>query len=166
MKLLAISLLCFLLKLSSAYSYDIHSLRQLYYAAAVNKDSANKFQMVMRGLESNTDPIYMCYKGMANLMQANHSINPYTKIACFNKGKAMLEKAISADPKNIEMRFMRYGTQTNAPLFLGYSSNINADKLAIMNGWSTITDNDLKEKIRKYMMESNLCGTKEKLIFK
>lgn len=166
MKLLAICFLCFFLKLSSAYSYDIHSLRQLYYAAAINKDSATKFQMVMKGLESNIDPIYMCYKGMANLMQANHSINPYTKIACFNKGKAMLENAISADPKNIEMRFMRFSTQTNAPLFLGYNSNINGDKLVIMHGWSTITDMDLKEKIRKYMIESNLCGANEKLIFR
>ena len=78
----------------------------------------------------------------------------------------MLEKAIVSDPKNVEIRFMRFCVQTNAPYFLGYNNNISSDKLAIIKAWSPLSDLDLKEKIRKFMLTSNSCTNSEKIIFK
>ncbi|MBI2722364.1 MAG: hypothetical protein HYX39_09335 [Bacteroidetes bacterium] len=166
MRNLLFILFCLLLKPSISSNTDIYSLRKLYYEASDKKDSAKKFLLVMENLEVKANPLLLCYKGMANLIHAKHSYNPYTKFASFNKGKEMLENAVVSDPKNVEIRFMRYCVQSNAPFFLGYSSNLESDKSVIMKGWSALTDLDLKEKIRKYMLTSNSCSTNEKTIFK
>lgn len=166
MRIILFVLFCFLLQLSVAVNSDIHSLRKLYYEAAIKKVYAEKFLLVMEGLDVKTDPLLLCYKGMAHLIQAKFSYNPYTKLASFSKGKEMLEKAIVSDPKNIEIRFLRFCVQTNAPFFLGYSNNINSDKAMILAGWRYLTDLDLLEKIRNFMLGSNSCSDKEKLIFK
>ena len=166
MKIILFIVLSLQLKPCTATNSDIFSLRKLYYEASDKKDSAEKFLQVMENLDVNTNPLILCYKGMAYLIQAKYSYNPYTKLASFGKGKDMLEKAIVSDPKNVEIRFMRFCVQTNAPFFLGYSNNINSDKLAIMKGWSALIDLDLKEKIKKYMLNSDSCTSSEKTIFK
>lgn len=166
MRLIFLFFFCLLLKLSIAVAPDTYDLRKLYYYAAANKDSASKFLMVMENLDVKTDPLLLCYKGMANLIQANHSFNPYSKLAFFIKGKDMLEKAIMTDPKNIEICFMRFCVQTNAPFFLGYSMNINSDKLIIIKGWGKLLDLDLKEKIREYILTSSSFSPNEKIMFK
>lgn len=159
-------LLCILtLQLSFAFATDVVYLRQLYYEASTNKASAKKFLEVMERLQVETDPLLLCYKGMATLMQANYSYNPYNKLSYFNKGKEMIEKAVQANPNHVEIRFMRFCVQTNVPFFLRYSKNINDDKLLILNHWSTLTDLDLKQKIKVYMLDSKSCTAKEKLIF-
>lgn len=163
MKLLFFS---FLIQLSTGYAEDVLSLRKLYYEASVKKDSAKRFMDIMNKLEVESDPLLLCYKGMANLIQANYSFNPYNKLSYFNKGKEMLEKSIKEDPQNIEIRFMRFCVQTNAPFFLEYSANVNTDKAIILREWNEIQDKDLKEKIKIYMLESKACTTTEKLIFK
>lgn len=165
MKLIIITFISFFMSIVSVCAVDIQSLRQLYYEAASKKESAKKFLVVMEKMNVASDPLLLCYSGMANLIQANHSLNPYTKMASFNKGKDMLEKSITDDPTNVEIRFMRFCVQTNAPFFLRYNGNINEDKQVILKYWSSLTDTDLKEKIKKYMFESNSCTTAEKRIF-
>jgi hypothetical protein len=163
---------CFLLylflQLSFAHGSDFTELRRLYYEAASKKDSADKFLIVMGKLELETEsnPLLMGYKGMAHLIHANFSYNPYTKLASFSKGKAFLEGAIQKDPQNIEIRFFRFCVQTNAPFFLGYNGEVKVDKEIILKGWSQIPDIDLKEKIKVYMLESKACSTIEKSQFK
>ncbi len=166
MRILLLFFFCFKLITASAVSYDIYSLRQLYYEAAAKEESAKKFLSVMEKLDDKSDPLLLCYKGMAYLIEAKYSYNPSTKLSSFSKGKIMLEKAIVSDPKNVEIRFMRFCVQTNAPYFLGYNNNISSDKLAIIKAWSPLSDLDLKEKIRKYMLTSNSCTANEKIIFK
>jgi tetratricopeptide (TPR) repeat protein len=75
--------------------------------------------------------------------------------------KAALEK----DPKNIELRFFRFSTQSNVPALLNYSSNINEDKMILMNYLkinNSITDKDLYQRIKSYMLKSTYCSASEK----
>lgn len=99
MRILLLFFFCFKLITASAVSYDIYSLRQLYYEAAAKEESAKKFLSVMEKLDDKSDPLLLCYKGMAYLIQAKYSYNPGTKLSSFSKGKIMLEKAIVSDPK-------------------------------------------------------------------
>lgn len=163
-KLFFLSLL-FFWQLTVVFSADVAELRKLYYEAAGERRSADKFMKVMESLPVDSDPLLLSYKGMAHLIQANFSYNPYNKLSYFAKGKEMLENAISADPKNIEIRFMRFCVQTNAPFFLGYSDAISADRTFILQYWNTTADADLKERIKKYMIEFGKCSPKEKSLF-
>ena len=45
----------------------------------------------------------------------------------FTEGKALLEQAIAAYPKNIELRILRYFVQKEAPRLLDYYGNLDED---------------------------------------
>jgi hypothetical protein len=163
-----IYILLFLLvwRLPLAFSADVAGLRKLYYEATTDRNSADRFMQLMQEIPAGSDPLLLCYKGMAHLLLANYSFNPRTKLSFFSKGKAMLEKALSTDPQNIEIRFMRFCVQANAPFFLGYNRDLNKDKAVILNGWNEIKDPDLKLKIRNYLLECSACTEAEKSILK
>jgi len=58
---------------------------------------------------------------------------PTTKYKYFKKGKSMLDTAISSEPKNVELRYIRYIFQHQIPNFLGYDSNKEEDFEVIIN---------------------------------
>ena len=100
------------------------------------------------------------------MLQAKHTFNPYKKLAYFNTGKTWLEGAVKKDPENIEIRFMRFCIQTNTPFFLGYNNETIADKNMILKHFGKIQDQDLKHKIREYMVVSDYCSANEKALLK
>jgi hypothetical protein len=148
---------------ASARTPDITELRALYYSAPADRAAANRFFSIMESLPVQADPLLTCYKGMAWLLKANFSINPYNKWTYFNKGKELLEAALKRDPGNVEIRFMRFCVQTNVPSFLNYNSQINTDRTMVLKAWPKIEDNDLKQRIKKYMHEKGKCSAAEKL---
>lgn len=141
---------------------ELKELRALYYKAPCDKESADKFFVVMENMHGHPEPLMQCYKGMAMLLKAGNVINPYYKWAYFNKGKMLLEHAIKRDPQNPEIRFMRFCAQTNAPSFLNYSSNRNDDKELLLKAWAAIEDKDLKDRIKSYLLRSGYCNEREK----
>jgi len=105
---------------------DISYLRTLYSLGA---NSEAKAELLISKTENNTNSIMMGYNGAGKILMAKHYYNPISKLSSFNEGKEILEKAIQGDLYNPELRYLRLTIQTNVPSFLGYSSNINEDKL-------------------------------------
>ncbi|HEY0772227.1 MAG TPA: hypothetical protein VGD31_18025 [Sphingobacteriaceae bacterium] len=140
--------------ISSAQAADVAELRKLYYRANDSRKVADEFFEVMKGIKNTSEPILLGYKAMAHLMQAKFQFNPYSKMSNFTKGKDLLNIAINKDPGNIELRFMRFCAQANAPGFLGYKTHINEDKAIVLKKWKKCTDKDLKARIKNYMLTS------------
>lgn len=139
------------------------SVRDLFYRSSKSAVSADTLFEKFKNIKTSEDPFSMAYKGMSQLMICFHSYNPYTKFKYFLKGKESLEEAIRKDPDNIEYRFLRLSVQLNTPSFLGYSSNINEDKLAIFNGVKILKDKDLLERISNYTSTAKRLSTDEKI---
>ena len=146
-----------------AKSTDVKKLRLLYCQARENKQYAVKFLKALEGNDDKSDPLILSYRGLALLFEANFSLNPYRKFACFNKGKALLEQAVKKDPANAEIRFLQFCVQTNVPFFLNYNSKINEDKLLLLNCRSRINDEELKQLIKNSLIKSGYCNTEEKM---
>ncbi len=149
---------------NSVNTDKVLEIRTLYYQAYGNRAAADRFYKHMKA-NQNTEPIMMGYEGMAYLLQAKFAYNPYTKLTSFNKGKALLDKAILNGPGIIELRFMRYTVQNNAPSFLGYRGQLESDKAAIIKGWKS-SDKDLTGRIKNYMAVCKECSDKERGLFK
>lgn len=142
---------------------SLAQLRQLYYNAASNKAEATTFLEMMQAAKVDTpDPVITSYKGMAYLLQAKYAYNPYNKLSYFNKGKAMLDQAVTAAPQCLEARFLRLCVQTEAPAFLGYKDGITADRAMLLAEWKNITDADLKERIKRFLLRPGVCSDHEK----
>jgi hypothetical protein len=164
---LALLLLFWLISpLLYAASANVVQLRSLYYRANEDKQQAEVFYEKLKGVNEKSEPLLVCYKAMAFLMQAKHSYNPYQKLAKFRNGKNLLEQAIARDPANVEMRFMRFCVQTQVPAVLAYSDQLDADRTFIIKQWPSVPDADLKEKIRTFMLQYGQCSDSEKMCFR
>ncbi len=145
---------------------DLIKIRQLYYKASTNKTDAETFYNTLQATSVIDKVLIEGYKGMAFMIKANFAFNPYYKLNYFIKGKGLLDNAIDSDPKNIELRFLRFCVQTNAPIFLGYSGKIVDDKKEIRSGYTSLEDKDLKARIKEFMQSSKYCAKEEKAFFK
>ncbi len=145
-------------------SPGVSELRELYYKAPLSCESAKKFLATMETINTKADPILICYQGAAQVIQAKYVLNPYSKYSYFRKGRQLIEYAVRECPTNIEIRFIRFCVQTNAPFFLGYNKNIDEDKIQILRAWGVISDFDLKTRIRNYMIYCSNCTKNEKAI--
>ena len=140
----------------------LSELRKLYYQAAESSAASATLSRTLKAVDAASEPIFLCYKGAAHMMEAEYTLNPITKLSRFNKGKTAIEQAIARDPSQLEMRFIRFSLQVNLPAFLGYKGQIEADKKKLLAGVASINDKVLKENVVNYLIASKKC-TKEEI---
>lgn len=133
-----------------------------YYKEAAEKEKAA--EMLMERTENFTEkqPVLFGYKGAAHMLMAKYVGNPFSKMSHFNKGKKIFTAAIEEDRENIELRFLRYAVQSEAPGFLGYRDNIQEDKAMILAKLNDLEDTDLHRMISRYMLSSESLSEAEK----
>jgi hypothetical protein len=110
--------------------------------------------------ESNSYPntsLVNAYKGVCKTMLADYMYMPTSKLSYFNDGKADIEKAIGAQPKNPELRYLRLLVQLNAPFFLGYNDEIDTD----INFFTQHLSAYKLSKYWKLKFIENIVGTEE-----
>ena len=160
-------LLFLLLFISSSHTgfakeADLLEVRKSYYLAVESEVNLKAFENILINY-NNPDNTILGYIGMSFMLKAKYAWLPNYKMEYFNKGKNFLESAISNDPNNIELKFMRFCTQNNTPSFLLYKNNLASDKWYIIKSFSAILDNDLKLRISNYMLEENIQLTETDL---
>lgn len=160
MKLLVIIFTLFM-TWGSGNEPEVGLLRGLFYKSAGDKTAALKFSQVVAHIDQNSAPLLICYKGVAEMMQAKHGFNPFNKLARFNSGKMLIEQSIGKDPENLELRFLRLSIQSNLPAFLGYRSEIEVDKTKLITGVDQLKDIELKDKILSFLLASKYCTDAE-----
>lgn len=128
------------------FNPDVQNVRSLYFLSVESKENTKKLLSVVQPY-AHESMICKGYEGVAHMILAKHSYNPYTKLSYFNKGKDLLEDAIRRDSLNVELRYLRYNIQENAPFFLGYNNELREDRLFLINNLSRVNDEQLKKLI-------------------
>lgn len=132
----------------------INEVRVLFKQAVNDKNACTKLIGLLKPYNETDQPLLAGYKACATMVMAKYTINPFSRFNYFKTGKKLLEGSIAADPKNIELRFMRYSVQTNAPSFLNYTQNVADDKLFLQRNVVTLTDLSLKNTILSYLKKT------------
>ena len=92
--------------------------------------------------------------------------NPMEKLKYFRKGKQLLDESVKQQSANVEIRFLRFATQTKAPSFLGYTSNIDEDKIFILKNIGNYAKGpgnaDMSKQIAKFLIASGELSSGEK----
>ncbi|MGZ5220500.1 MAG: hypothetical protein ACXWC7_10485 [Chitinophagaceae bacterium] len=141
---------------------SIQEVRQIYQEAASGEKQCKKLVALLAPYTEKNNPLLAGYKGSATMLMARYADNPFTKLSYFKKGKKMVEKAIVADQMNVELRFLRFAAQTNAPSFLGYADDIETDKAFLLKSISQLRDPELRITIISYLKNSGALTTKQK----
>jgi len=162
MKRLLTITLFFYCMVSPAQELPIEDVRMLYQQAAVEKTACEKLINYLSPAEVETNPLLFGYKGSATMMMAQFVSNPFSKLSNFYKGKNMLDEAIQVDQENMELRFLRFAAQTEAPAMLGYRGEIEQDKKLILNSLPTSNDEALQQLIIGYLVKSEFLDKQEK----
>lgn len=142
---------------------DLAACRKMLDQSLDDKAAAERFYQALKSADED-DPSLLGFKAMSELMLCRHVINPLSKLAHFRKGKNMLEKAISLERQDPELIFFRMTTQRNAPAFLGYGQDLEADKqllLAYLKNNRAPADRELYDRIKKFMCNDASCSREE-----
>jgi hypothetical protein len=139
----------------------LHDLRRLFLQAGTQKDAAQKMQGLLTGVDTMAAPVMLGYRGASDMMQAKYAVNPLTKMKKFNEGRTWITNALNRDSMNLEVRFLRFTVQCNAPALLGYHDQVQIDKQFLMKYTATNADAELKGMIINYLTTSAVCTEDE-----
>lgn len=161
MKLL-ISFTLFLLISVFQKEPSLVQVRDTFAKASPEKESCKKLLVMLEPYNEHNNPTYFGYKAVGTMLMAKHTFNPFKKMSYFKQGRGMLDDAVTADPGNAELRFLRFVSQTEAPAFLGYREKVEEDKNFLMKSLPKITDPRLAKEIGKFLSSSDFVSDKEK----
>jgi len=130
---------------------NLLKIRKLFYQATEESESADLLNAMLTEPLTSSDLTLQGYKGVSFMLLAKYSYNPYTKIDYFIKGSSILDKAIEEDKENIELRFLRFTTQSEAPMILNYRSALSSDLTFIQTHVNNLNDFDLKNRINNFL---------------
>ena len=140
-------------------------IRSMYIKANDHEKTCKEMIALLKPYDEKNNPLFLGYKAGANMVMAKHAANPLSKLSWFNKGKKMLESAIKADNKDVELRCLRFGIQSNVPAFLNYKDDIARDKKFILQSYPHVKDPVLKKNIVSYMtMWGDLTAAEKALL--
>lgn len=141
---------------------ELMEIRSLYEESAKSKAAAEQLQKLLSEVNDQSAPLLVCYKGVAEMIQAKYAFSPVSKWSSFKKGKKLIEASVVRDTAGIEMRYLRFTVQTNLPGFLGYKANIEEDKRFLLKKLDSINDRTLKLNVVKYLSASEYCSEDER----
>jgi hypothetical protein len=114
---------------------------------------------------ANKSPINVCYLGVVQALKAKHAWNPYFKVKFLNDSEKTLQTAVSREPDNIEIRFMRFSIEHNVPGFVGYNKHLAADKDEMIRQlnkrYYATADHEVVVTIIKFLINSKRCTPHE-----
>ncbi len=153
-------------------AYDIEKIRLDYIAAVKDSKKAEIFYKELKEI-ANPDAIILAYLGSAEALRAKHAFNPINKLAYLKQGSNSLAKAVYAAPNNLEIRFLRFSLEHYVPSFLGYSKNLDVDRIKIIdllqhkNKTEGVSNNtSIKKNIINFLLETKRCTPDEILKLK
>jgi hypothetical protein len=139
-------------------------LRKQLVAAITSSKKTDSLYSVLTAVKPRT-AIVTGYIATLQALKAKHNWNPYYKIKYLSDAEKTFKQAVSAEPHNIEIRFMRFSVEHNVPGFLGYNKNLNADKTELLSQLShphNHGDDELVKTIIDFMIQSKRCTPAER----
>ena len=137
----------------SLLSQELPRVRSLFEKAAEEETASTELLELLEPIKLR-QPLLYGYKGAALMVSARYPVNPFKKLSRFNKGRKLLDAAISADSQAVELRFLRLAIQKNTPGFLGYSEDIRGDTRFLEKALPEVKDRFLAEQITIQLKEN------------
>jgi hypothetical protein len=135
-------------------------VRQKFLLAADDEDVATA---LVGSLKSCTDKsgIITAYLGATEALMGKHAFMPTSKYSWCKKAMADFENAVSKDPENLEIRYLRLAVESNLPSFLNMSQHIQQDKVKSLQLLKSSADKELNRKVATLLLDRKICTKSE-----
>jgi hypothetical protein len=139
---------------------DLKHIRNLLLICMNSSKTTDSLYKSLSAIKNRTGVI-TSYLATLSACKAKLSWNPYMKLKHLNSAEATYKTAVSTDPHNIEIRFLRFSVEHNVPGFLGFNKDLVADSREIITqldkrNYGT-ADKDLTVAIIKFLLQSKRC---------
>lgn len=111
--------------------YQPATLRRHYEQAAADKAAGERFYDLLANYNDG-NALVLGYKGAAQAIRARDA-SMFNKLSYAQDALRTFEQAVALDPKNPEIRFLRFSVESNLPAFLGLSPHVEEDKVLLLN---------------------------------
>ena len=111
--------------------YHPATLRRHYELAAADKAAGEKFYQLLADYKDR-DALVLAYKGASEAIRARDA-SMFNKLTYVQDAAKTFEQAVSIDPQNPEIRFLRFSVESSLPAFLGLSKHVDEDKEMLLN---------------------------------
>jgi helix-turn-helix protein len=143
---------------------NLHIIRKLLVTAINSSKTTDSLYNNLGSIKNRTSLING-YMGTLQALKAKHTWNPYYKIKYLNNAEKTFKNAVTGDPSNIEIRFMRFSVEHNVPGFLGYTKNLVDDRTEIIKQIGrkhySSADAALVKTIITFLIDSKRCTPAE-----
>ncbi len=144
---------------------DLETVRQDYRKASESEEVTKTLYDGLTAIGKNDDPVLVAYKGAVTTMMAEYAQGIKDKKSFFKEGRELLEYAIAAEPKNVEIRCIRLSVQENVPKITGYHKNKDEDKQFILDNYSSMQDDSAKKFVKGYASGSDSFTEADRQLF-
>lgn len=111
---------------STAAQPSLSELRTLYLSAVENRTKSQEFMSYMNSVKHD-DALMRAYYASAVALVSKHASGPMEKMKHLKIADKAFEEAVAKNPRDAEVRFLRFSVQLHLPHFLGYSDDLEAD---------------------------------------
>ncbi len=143
---------------------DLESIRKAFHQAVMDEEQSRSFHQLFSS-EVDYPPSLTAYQAVSEAMLARVLWNPFSKLSQIHKYQKKMEMAISSDPDNIEIRFLRIAIEYNLPAFLGMSEHVEEDLSLIVSNMASVSqlnvDPDYGRYIFYFIESTQLCSEDE-----
>ena len=102
-------------------------IRTAYRTSLSNNNHLTHFESLCKS-HCQTDALAKAYYATALALRARASISPPNKLSLANQAESLMNTAASAQPQNLEIRFLRYSFEYGTPSVLNMKKNMTQDK--------------------------------------
>lgn len=153
----------------STAQVNLTQARSMYLGMKDNKCNSLELSKKFENSQPK-DALLKAYYGASTAAAPECLGNPVEKIKYFRKGKSLLDESAKQQPTNVEIRFLRFATQTKAPSFLGYKDNIQEDKVLILKNMAEYakvpSNKEMAGHMASFMLDSGELTSAEKTSLK
>ncbi|MBN1300705.1 MAG: hypothetical protein JW995_05780 [Melioribacteraceae bacterium] len=147
----------------------IEKLRVTYYSGVENEDYIDSLKTIITknfGENISRYPaLILAYHAGIEALKSKHSFWPFTKMTYLNDSMDIFEKAITNEPENLEIRFMRYSILYFVPGILGYESEEQNDLEKVyqllLNQNYSVVDFGLQKGMAEFILQSGSLNETE-----
>ncbi len=142
---------------------DLSEVRKMYVDASKSKVSADAFLAKVKSIpDADADKKLVAYKGCAIALQGKFASKIKEKKKFLTKGALLVDGAIKAEPKDVELRMIRLSIQETLPLIItSYRKNIKEDKDFILANYKSL-EPEMEAFVKNFIQQSESFSSDEK----
>ncbi|CAN5914056.1 hypothetical protein BH24BAC1_BH24BAC1_31160 [soil metagenome] len=152
---------------ASESPFLLSKMREMYPKASAKEEVGRKFYDQMASYRG-TNAVVLGYQAVSEAVMAKFVWSPYQKLRHLRNAQKIFQQALSTDPRNPEVRFLRYTVEYSVPRYLKMSEHLAEDREMVVDHLLRYPNSKVDPEgfrlMSAFMMKENHLSASEKAV--